>query len=107
MTEIARNRDIFMTNCMSTAVDTWLHRKELNPGETAMQCFVEKCRQAGRAAVLFLLSTMLHAQTPGTGAISGTIADPSGAVLAKAAVSVINEATHAVRETQTSADGAF
>lgn len=40
---------------------------------------------------LFLLTSILPAQTPGTGAIVGTVRDPSGLVVVGAAVSAVNE----------------
>jgi hypothetical protein len=47
------------------------------------------------ATILVVLSTLTNAQTAGTGAISGTVTDPSGAVVTAAKVSVTNEATGA------------
>ena len=61
----------------------------------------------GRVVILLLASGSLAAQTPGTGAIAGSVIDPSGAVLPKAAVSVTNDATHAVRSVVSSSEGAF
>ena len=61
----------------------------------------------GRVAVLLLASCSLTAQSPGTGAIAGSVIDPSGAVLPKATVSVVNDATHAVRTVVSSAEGSF
>jgi hypothetical protein len=47
------------------------------------------------------------AQTPGTGAIAGTVADSTGAVIPSAKVRAINEATKTVRVVATSSDGTF
>ena len=59
------------------------------------------------AAFLFLFTAPVFAQTPGTGAIEGTVYDPSGRVLAKANVSIVNDATHVSRVAVTGADGGF
>src|SRR6202008_145587 len=63
-------------------------------------------------AVLLLLSLSLSsvafAQGGATGAISGVVQDASGAVIAGAQVSIINEATgEVVRQTTTDSSGAF
>src|SRR5260221_547826 len=47
------------------------------------------------------------AQTPGTGAITGTVDDPSGRVVVGAEVDAVNEATHASRVVMTNAEGVF
>ncbi|MCL2659147.1 MAG: TonB-dependent receptor [Acidobacteriaceae bacterium] len=49
----------------------------------------------------------MTAQTPGTGAVSGIVTDPSGAVLAHARVTILNEQTRAIRSADTSATGRF
>ena len=54
-----------------------------------------------------LLGTGLLAQTPGTGAISGTVFDPSNRVLARAEILAESETTHLTRTITTSADGGF
>jgi hypothetical protein len=56
---------------------------------------------------LALLIASAVAQTPGTGAIQGTVYDPSGRAVAKARVSIENDATHVSRALTTNADGAF
>ena len=56
---------------------------------------------------LTLASTLLFAQNPGTGAIAGTVIDPSGAVFARANVSITNASTRITRETTTDAAGSF
>jgi Carboxypeptidase regulatory-like domain/TonB-dependent Receptor Plug Domain/TonB dependent receptor len=63
----------------------------------------------------FVVSTMFmlaltgkaFAQTPGTGAISGVVYDPSDRVIANAEVLAANEATHVSRSVVTTAEGVF
>ena len=67
---------------------------------------------AGRFAVfvavaLLFGSTLLPAQTVGTGSIVGTVIDPQGAVLAGAKVEIRNKATAAVIHVTTSSAGAY
>ena len=57
--------------------------------------------------LLALLSTLLQAQAPGTGAIRGVVQDPSGRAITNAEVSVENSATHAQRSVHTSASGEY
>ncbi|MEJ7607791.1 MAG: carboxypeptidase-like regulatory domain-containing protein [Bryobacteraceae bacterium] len=52
------------------------------------------------------LFTTLYAQAP-TGQITGTLSDPSGAVVAAATVTATNTATNIRRETTTNQDGIF
>ena len=64
-----------------------------------------------RRFVLFLLPVLLsplslQASGP-TGTITGTITDPSGAVIRKAHVVVRNEGTNAIREAQSNDDGDY
>src|SRR5271157_1304206 len=54
---------------------------------------------------LFLTTTVL-ASGP-TGTITGTVTDPSGAVVRKARITVLNEATNAIRDAETNDDGDF
>jgi len=54
-----------------------------------------------------LTASQAGAQTPGTGAIAGTVMDATGAVIASARVQVVNEGTKAARVAATSADGTF
>src|SRR5579864_6666076 len=56
---------------------------------------------------LVLLAGMAWAQTASTGAISGTITDPSGALLAGASVKVSNETTGESRTVVSGRDGSF
>ena len=53
-----------------------------------------------------ILTPALLASGP-TGTITGTVTDPTGAVVRNAKIVVINEATNAVREAETNDDGDF
>src|ERR1035438_4710602 len=70
---------------------------------------IQRClRNASTALSLLLLLTIASsAQTPGTGAIQGTVFDPSGRTVTDALISVQNEATHASRSVATDASGVF
>jgi hypothetical protein len=57
-------------------------------------------------ALMFVVSFNIPAQTI-TGRISGTITDPTGAVLAGATVTVTNEATGQSRTVQTNTEGFY
>lgn len=59
------------------------------------------------AIFLIMTTSAVLCQTPGTGAISGVVYDPAKRVIANAEVLAVNEATHASRSVQTSAEGAF
>ena len=59
------------------------------------------------ATFFLLLASTAFGQTPGTGAISGTVYDPLNRVVANADVVVINEATHISRSVTTTATGLF
>ena len=54
---------------------------------------------------VLLLSTLSSAQSTGT--VTGTVTDQSGAVVSKAKVTLINEATKDNRETVTNDSGYF
>ena len=53
------------------------------------------------------LATLGNTQAPGTGAIAGTVYDPSGAVVAGARISVLSEETGSSRKVQTTPEGLF
>ena len=53
------------------------------------------------------LGSLLHAQTAATGALTGIVTDPSGAVVPSAEAKITSEATGEARATRTRADGAF
>lgn len=59
------------------------------------------------ASVFFAVSSNLQAQAPGTGAITGTITDPSGATVADAAVAVVCDVANISRSLKTAPDGTF
>lgn len=58
-------------------------------------------------ALVVLAASSAVAQTPGTGAISGTVFDPSHRVIAGAAVTAEDQATHTGRVVKTGAEGDF
>src|SRR5215469_9119042 len=60
-----------------------------------------------QGTLVLLLSCLLNAQTPGTGAIAVSVIDPTGAVLANAAVEAVSQETNWSRATSTTADGLF
>jgi hypothetical protein len=57
--------------------------------------------------LFFLMAGFLRAQAPGTGAITGRIYDPSGAIVPDARVSVVNEETNWTRMVTTTLEGLF
>lgn len=60
-----------------------------------------------QVVVLLFAAGIVCAQIPGTGAIAGTVLDPSGAVFAGAHVAVTNASTRISREVKTDAAGSF
>jgi Carboxypeptidase regulatory-like domain/TonB dependent receptor/TonB-dependent Receptor Plug Domain len=58
-------------------------------------------------AVLFALASPACAQTSSTGALTGTVTDPSGGVISGATVTATNKATGQQRETKTDASGTY
>jgi len=59
-------------------------------------------------ALIFLLwMRIVSGQTPGTGAISGVVLDPTNRVVTNAEVFVVNEATRASRMVRTTSEGVF
>ena len=55
--------------------------------------------------VMLVMTASLHAQTTGT--ISGTVTDPSGAVVPKAKVVLKNQSSGDARQTVSNGEGAF
>jgi hypothetical protein len=80
-----------------------------------MNCLIETTNRKHRAlfvAVIFLLTLLspgasASAQTAATGALTGTITDPTGAVLPIASVKVTNEVTGETRTVATQSSGAY
>ena len=58
------------------------------------------------SVLIFLVASPLFASGP-TGTITGTITDPTGAVIPKARVIVLNEGTNAIRDAETNEDGDY
>src|SRR5579884_1527046 len=58
-------------------------------------------------ALILLLSTCLYSQTMGNAALSGTVTDPSHAVIPNAKVTVTQQGTGVTRAVSTNAAGVF
>ena len=59
------------------------------------------------ALLLTLWVPFLPAQSAGTGALTGTVKDPSGAVIPSVTVTLTNTDTNAVRTSVTGSDGVY
>src|SRR4029077_20974081 len=74
-------------------------------------CFLEGCVMRFRNSSLLLVFLFvisfqtLNAQTAGTGALTGTVKDPSGAVIPNATVTLTSADTGQTRTTMTGGDG--
>ena len=78
--------------------------------QPACKQIVSSCRWAFAAFVVCALFTacgLLSAQTGGTGAISGAITDPTGAMVVSAQVKVTEVATGSVRTLQSNDHGLY
>jgi Carboxypeptidase regulatory-like domain/TonB dependent receptor/TonB-dependent Receptor Plug Domain len=82
----------------------------------AIECLLESLvtRAAGFmnlicvvVALAALTADVVRAQTPGTGAISGVVVDPSGAAVGNAKVTIADREIHIERSVTTAADGSF
>ena len=62
---------------------------------------------AALSMYLLLLVGAVFGQTPGTGAVSGVVYDPSNHVVVNAEVLAVNEATHVSRSVMTTTEGMF
>jgi hypothetical protein len=60
-----------------------------------------------QVSLLVLCTLSLHGQTANSGAISGTVSDPGGALVARAAISVKSQATQEERDLSADAEGNF
>jgi predicted porin len=58
-------------------------------------------------AILFLRPSMTRAQTAATGALTGTVTDPSGSAVANVLVTATNKGTSQARKEKTGADGVY
>ena len=65
------------------------------------------CLPSAVAALLLLLVPSLLAQSSGTGALTGTVTDPSGALVTNVTVTLTNNDTGQVRTLTTGADGTY
>jgi hypothetical protein len=64
-------------------------------------------RRVALLGALLCLAVTAQAQSPSTGAISGTVVDPQGAFIPGALLTIVNTGTGLSRSTTTSADGRF
>ena len=58
-------------------------------------------------ALIFFIANVSFGQTPGTGAVSGVVYDPSSRLVANASVTVVNQATQVSRSVSTTSEGVF
>jgi len=82
-------------------------RRLNQPNFVVMREYLPKASICWAVLLIVALSTTTGAQTASTGALSGTVSDPSGAVVAEATVNITNEATGDVRHQTTQKDGTF
>jgi hypothetical protein len=61
----------------------------------------------GLAVLCLVLSPLVFGQTSGTGALSGTVKDASGAVVPNATVTITDRGTNQTRTATTGSDGAY
>ena len=65
------------------------------------------CRHAVALVALSMISVLLPAQAPGTGAIKGTVFDPSSAAIQGAHVTIVSDTTGVSRTSSADASGSF
>ena len=56
---------------------------------------------------LLIMASAVFAQAPGTGAVRGTVYDPSGLTIENAKVTVVGESTNSTRTATTNSAGVF
>ena len=71
------------------------------------RCFHNVTSLLPLIVLLMMASGYAHAQSTVTATVSGTVTDPSGALVQGASVTIINEATSDTRETETNRSGVF
>jgi Carboxypeptidase regulatory-like domain len=76
-------------------------------GKTSMHWSCTSLRPLLSTYMLALCFLTLHGQTANTGAVAGSVRDPSGALIAGAAVAIVREATREERTLTTDAQGSF
>src|SRR5271156_4572532 len=76
-------------------------------GNISMHASSTSLRTLLRTIMLALYFLPMHGQTANTGAIAGSVSDPSGALVAGAAVVIVSEATREERTLTTDAQGSF
>jgi len=74
--------------------------------ESSPHWYRRTCALSCLLALLLCVSNG-HAQTAGTGAVTGTVTDPSGGAVASATVTLTNKGTNQQRETKTIVDGSY
>ena len=72
-----------------------------------MKKTIQRCISAGSMLVVLCLAQTLYSQTANTGALTGTVTDASGAVIANATVAVTNTGTGQVRTVTTGTGGIY
>ena len=109
-------RLLYICNCTDTRVDsagpTKDRRDSGSTGQSgSFEASILENYMAYRSLLLIgLLGSILPGRliaTGPTGSITGTVSDPTGGVVQKAAVAVVNHETNAICETQTNEDGDF
>ena len=76
-------------------------------GKISMHASCTSLQTLLRTFILALYFLPMHGQTANTGAIAGSVSDPSGALVAGAAVVIVSEATREERTLTTDAQGTF
>src|SRR5262245_34906072 len=88
-----------MTKLIQTSMSVLSERLSRSPVFTVFAPALALC--------LCLLASGTLAQTTGSATLRGTVKDENGAVVAKASVSIVNEATKVERKTTTNQDGIY
>jgi hypothetical protein len=88
-----------MTKLIQTSMSVLSERLSRSPVFTVFAPALALC--------LCLLASGTLAQTTGSATLRGTVKDENGAVVAKASVSIVNEATKVERKTTTNQDGVY